>query len=268
MADKAGTTALPGDIRLMRASAAVAAGCGALALAAAGLMALARHPLFALQAVRVEGEVSRNSLQTIRANAMPRIAGTYFTIDLGAAKAAFEAVPWVRQAVLRRVFPNRLVAQLEEHRAAARWGGDDGDRFVNTYGEVFQANPGDVEDHALPVLQGPEGSAGRMLGVHARLAPVVEPLAPRIETLALSARGSWRATFDGGAVVELGRATGADETAEIAERTRRFVATLPEVARRYQSTLVFADLRHRDGYALRLKGMGTLGPADKGVRNR
>jgi cell division protein FtsQ len=258
---------LPGDIRLMNASAALVAVLGATALVAALAVALARHPVFALRAVRIEGDVARNSLQAIRASAMPRLAGTFFTIDLAAAKAAFEAAPWVRRAIVRRVFPNRLVVVLEEHRAAALWGGDGGDQLVNTYGEVFQANPGDVEDDDLPQLQGPDGSAARMLALQAQLQRTLSPLGARLEALELSPRGSWRARLDSGAAIELGRAATDDDADALVERTRRFVATLPEVARRYQSTLVFADLRHRDGYALRLKGVGTTAAADKPARN-
>jgi cell division protein FtsQ len=41
-------------------------------------------------------------------------------------------------------------------------------------------------------------------------------------------------------------------------RTRTFVATLPDVRNRYQQhPLLYADLRHNDGYAVRLKGIST-----------
>jgi cell division protein FtsQ len=253
--------ALPEPVRVMNATAVVFALVGALALTAALAIWLARQPVFALRAIRIDGDVARNSLQTIRANAAPRLAGNFFSIDLAATKAAFESVPWVRTAVVRRVFPNRLAVQLEEHRPAAFWG-EDSDRLVNTYGEVFQANPGDVDDDSLPVFEGPDGTAARMLALHGRLAAVFAP--QRIESLALSGRGSWRARLDDGATVELGR--GSDE--EIATRTQRFVATLAQVAQRHGGApLLHADLRHREGYAVRLKGVTTSATDKKATRN-
>ena len=60
-------------------------------------------------------------------------------------------------------------------------------------------------------------------------------------------------TLDSGAVVELGR--GSDD--EVIARAGRFVATLPQVTGRYQRPLAYADLRHTDGYAVRLKGVST-----------
>ena len=160
---------LPGDVRLMNATAAIFAALGLVALAAVLLAWLAKQPAFNLRSIRIDGDVTRNSIATIRANAMPHLAGNYFSLDLGAARAAFEAVPWVRHAVVNRVFPDRLAVRLEEHRAAALWSTETGDdKLVNTHGEVFEANPGDVEDETLPTLQGPDGMQNwlRMFGGH------------------------------------------------------------------------------------------------------
>jgi cell division protein FtsQ len=227
----------------------------ALLLVAMALMWLSRQPLFAVRAIAVDGEVARNSVSTIRANAAPRLAGNFLTMDLGSVRRAFESVPWVRHAVVRRVWPNRLRVQLEEHRPVALWGSDtESEKLVNSFGEVFEANLGDVEDDDLPRLAGPEGSSAHVLAMLGRVDPVFAPLGARIATLALSSRGSWRATLDNRAVLELGR--GSDD--DVVARSARFVATLGKVTDRYQRPLEYADLRHQDGYAVRLKGVSTL----------
>lgn len=254
--------ALPADVRLMQATANAVLALLVLGLVAAGLQRLVRLPVFNLQAIRIEGDVSRNSESTIRANAAPRLAGSFLTLDLQQARAAFEAVPWVRHAVVRRVWPGRLAVQLEEHQPVALWLGTDGnDRLVNSHGEVFEANVGDVEDDSLPRLQGPDGSAPAMLAMLQRLAPVFKASQHGtrdgdLAQLELSARGSWRATLDKGAVIELGR--GSED--QVVARTQRFVATLPRVEARYQRPLETADLRHADGFAVRLKGVTTSEP--------
>src|SRR5450755_3998849 len=259
--NRSATPALPGDITLMNATAAVFAAVGAIALVATLLLWLVRQPAFALRSIRIEGDVARNSLSTIRANATPHLAGNFFTLDLAAGRRAFESVPWVRQAVVSRVWPDRLQVRLEEHRPVALWSNEGAtDKLVNSFGEVFEANIGDVEDDGLPTLQGPEGSAAHVLVVFGRLAPILAGIDAHIETLALSARGSWRAELDNGAEVQFGR--GSDD--EVAERTQRFVDTLTQVLARYRRPLEYADLRHNDGYAVRLKGITTtLGLPDK-----
>jgi len=265
MAKTAPTPTLPADIRLMNLTAALLAAIGAGAIVVVLSLWLMRQPVFAVQSIRVEGDLAHNSALTIRANAAPRLVGNFFTLDLAAGRRAFEAVPWVRQAVLQRVWPNRLRVLLEEHRAAALWegGGDASDKLVNSFGEVFEANLGDVEDDALPTLRGPEAAAAQMLAMLGRLQPVLAPMDARIETLELSGRGSWRAELDSGAEIELGR--GSDD--EVVARTERFVGTLTQVTSRYQRPLQYADLRHNEGYAVRLKGISTaVDPSGKPAR--
>lgn len=255
---RAAPTPLPADIRLMNVTALVVAVLGLIALAAVAVLWVAKQPVFAVKAIRVEGDMAHNSVLTIRANTAPKLAGNFFTLDLSVARQAFEAVPWVRQAIVRRVWPNRLAVQLEEHRAAALWvnaasGDATPDKLVNSFGEVFEANLGDVEDDALPTLRGPDGSSARLLTLFGRLTPVFATLDARIDGLTMSGRGSLHAELDSGAEVELGRGT--DD--EIVARTQTFVSTLPRVTGLYQRPLQSADLRHNDGYAVRLKGVST-----------
>lgn len=253
----------PWDVRAMNVTAGLLFAAAALLFAGLLLTWLVRLPTFRLSAIELGGEVTRNSAATIRANAAPRLAGNLFTIDLTQAQAAFEAVPWVRRATVRRVWPDRLEVTLEEHRPAAWWQAGEGqdnrgqDKLVNVQGEVFEANPGDVEDEGLPLLRGPEGSAAAVLAMQRRLLPVFAALDTRIEQLRLSARGSWRVLLASGAEVELGR--GSED--EVVARAQVFGSTVPQLIARYERPLEYADLRHADGYALRLKGVGTVVPA-------
>jgi cell division protein FtsQ len=253
------SASLPVDVRLMQATANAVFVLAALAACVAAALWAARLPVFAVKSIRVEGEVNRNSESTIRANTVHRLTGSFLTLDLQKSRAAFEAVPWVRQAVVRREWPMRLAVHLQEHRPVALWAGADGnDRLVNSFGEVFEANIGDVEDDSLPSLAGPDGSAPQMLVLLHRLDPVLVPLnTGAIERLVLSARGSWRATMEKGATIELGRGT----DAELIARAQRFVATMPRVEAQYQRRLESADLRHAEGFAVRLQGVTTTVPA-------
>lgn len=241
----------PLDIRLMNATAALLFAAAALAFAWLALSWVARWPVFAIRAVKIDGDVSRNSVSTIRANAIPKLSGNFFTVDLQRAQQAFQSVPWVRRAVVQRVWPDRLAVRLEEHRAVAHWGDD---RLVNDHGEVFEANLGDVEEEGLPTLEGPAGSASQVLHMYRTLAPVLERLDARIEAMRLSERGSWRLELDDGATIELGRG----EAAEVLARLERFVATWPQVRAQYPGPLQYADLRHHNGYAVRIRGVTTL----------
>ena len=154
--------------------------CALVLAAAAGVMVLAagvawglRHPAFGLTRITVLGDVAHNSAATLRANVAPRIRGNFFTADLAGARQAFLQVPWVREATVHREFPNRLRVILQEHKPVAFWGPEGDTTLVNSFGEVFEANVGDVEDEPLPTLRGPEGSASRVLAMWQRLSPLL-----------------------------------------------------------------------------------------------
>ncbi len=264
MNSAAATVALPPDIRLMNAVSGLLA-IAMLATAAWGLVRwVVRLPAFNFRAIQVEGDVSRNGVASLRANALPRLHGSFLSMDLVQGRAAFEAVPWVRHAQLQRSWPLRLKVTLEEHRPAAYWearpdGADaateaTADRaLVNTFGEVFRASLDDLEGEELPVLAGPPHTAGDMLRMWRALQPATDKLGERLERLDLSGRGSWRATFASGPVIELGRGA----QAEVVERFDQFARSVSQVTSTYHSPLLSADLRHADGYAVRLRGVTT-----------
>lgn len=254
--------AMPMDVKLMNAAALL------LGLAFAGMAAallaswLMQQNLFRLATIKVRGDVNHNNAVTFRANVVPKLSGNFFTLDLAQAQSAFEAVPWVRKAVVQREFPNRLRVVLQEHQAIAYWGQEGDAHMVNSYGEVFEANQGDVESDDLPLLSGPAGQAGQVLEGYRRLAPVFEKIDARLEHLELTSRGSWRAWLDDGATLELGH--GSFE--EIQSRAERFVATLTQVSSKFGRSLESADLRYGNGYAIKLRGVTTTALGDKEKR--
>lgn len=249
--------ATPFDVRLMNLTAsALFAVFAALVLAALVAWA-ANHSLFALAAITVRGDVARSNAVTLRANVVPKLGGSFLTLDLARARQAFESVPWVRRAVVRREFPNRLLVVLQEHQAVAYWGADGDSRLLNSFGEVFEANAGEVEHEALPRLAGPPGQEPQVLAMYRLLHNLFDPLDLSLDQLELTGRGSWVARLDTGAVVELGRGS----QAEVAARTSTFLKTVTQVTSRYQrrpDAVESADLRHADGYAVRMRGVSTL----------
>ena len=248
---------LPIDVRLMNTTATFLLATFGLLLLATLAGWAARHPAFTLKAIVVTGEVSHYNAPTLRANVAPQLSGTFFTLDLAHARLAFAAMPWVRQAVVRREFPNRLKVVLQEHQAVAYWGAESESRLVNSFGEVFEANVGEVEQDDLPRLTGPEGQAAAVLAMYQTLQPQFGALELALEQIELNSHGGWRARLGGGAALELGGGA----PAEVLARTQRFLKTLTQVTSRYgrkPEALETADLRHEDGYALRLRGVTTL----------
>lgn len=255
-----------------------------VALVVAGVVVLrwaANQPVFAIRAITVQGMPAGSSAAPgdplvhvhaaqVAQFSVPRMAGTFFTNDLDVTRAAFEALPWVRRASVRRQWPNRLVVSIEEHQALARWNNEDGNRFVSVLGEAFDA-PGEKTIGAtLPLLLGPEGSekevAQRYSDFRERLAaiahtPAVVALSPRQAWTIRLARSADPASHDG-LLLDLGRE---QSRAPVLARLERFVAHYAATLGRVSGRIESVDLRYPNGFAARITGFHATGLAASGL---
>lgn len=195
-----------------------------------------------LKRVLFAGEVDR--LAHADLDAFSHAVLTAGAPSLGAIREAARRVPWVREATVRRRFPDAVEVTFEAHQALARWNEQ---HLVSLRGEVFPA--GDAGP--LPRFRGPEGAAGAMTAVYPAIVAALAPLGSPVKELRLSARGAWEVRLESGLAVELGRG-------DWKARAERFVAAWPRLAEDARGTR-YADLRYPNGFALR----STPAPATK-----
>jgi cell division protein FtsQ len=226
--------------RTLNLAAGALVGIALCVFSVAGIFSLLRSPLFPLTRIELTHPLGNTTRHEIEAAARARIAGNFFAIDPAEVRAALEALPWVRGASVRRVWPDGLEVTLQEHVAFARWG-EHG--LVNTFGERFHG----ATDAALPVFLGPAGSEAEMLLRYARFAAAVAPLAASVERLVLTPRRAWQLRLDSGLHVMLGRDAERAE-ARLARFAEVYAATLGAGARKHE----YVDLRYPNGFALRL----------------
>lgn len=243
------------DIRTLNAITRAMLGVLVLYLLYGGYKWLSRQPLFDFRVVQVrpvKGAALRYvDAVTVRSSALPRIRGNFFTADLHAVRAAFETVPWVQRASVRREWPNKLVVTVEEYKVLGTWGEEEG-RLLSADGFVFTANLAEAEvEGKLPELAGPDDSAHE---VAARLADLRDWLAPLHLTpraLSLSARYAWTARLNNGITLHLGRAHDRDV---LKTRIDRFVSVYPQLSAAMSDQIGSVDLRYPNGLALRRRG--------------
>lgn len=174
------------------------------------------------------------------------LRGNFFTMDLDEIRGAFEKLPWVRRAEVRRRWPAAVELRLEEHQAVAYWTvTDSGEtRLVNRQGEIFTAS----SNASMPSFSGPEGMSRDVLGRYGRFAEAVAPLGRKLVGVGLSPRLAWQLKLDDGMVVELGR----DQAQpSVDERLARFVGAFPKAVETLDLKVAVADLRYPGGFALK-----------------
>ncbi|NBS38770.1 MAG: FtsQ-type POTRA domain-containing protein [Betaproteobacteria bacterium] len=211
---------------------------------------MAQKPFFAMQKVMVEaapGHALRHVSDDAIHLALRRLGFfDFFSLDLEGIRDQVEQVDWVRKAQVRRVWPNALVVEVEEHQPMAIWNGD---RLINHHGELFTANFAEAEIAGhLPQLIGPDGSHPQVLARWRDLRQWLAPLSRSPSVLSLSASHAWQAKLDDGSLLLLGR----DEGLGMEHRVARWVESHRSVIERLMKPVAAVDLRYPNGFALQL----------------
>lgn len=243
------------DIRMLNATTSALLGLLVLSLLAPGIWWVSQRPMFALKVIRIEGvgetPLRHVNASTVRTTALPRIKGNFFSANLDAVRLAFEAVPWVRKASVRREWPNKLIVTVEEHEPLGTWG-DDG-RLLSTKGDVFTANLAEAEeDGELATFAGPEGSEKEVVARYRELHDWFRPISLAPESVQLSSRYAWTVKLDNGMTVELGRE---QSKVTLKERVDRLIGIYPQLVTRLQDRIESVDMRYPNGLALKAQGL-------------
>ena len=243
------------DVKLLNTITAALIGLCALVLVATGLWWLAQRPMFVLKAITVHGsgeqELRHVNALTVKSTALPRIQGNFFTANLDAVRQAFEAVPWVRRATVRREWPNRLVVAVEEYQPLGTWG-EDG-RLLSVSGEVFTANLAEAEeDGKLLEFAGPKGSEKEVATRYGELREWLAPTGLKPVAVYLSNRFSWSARLSNDMLVSFGREQVGGMS--IKELVERMVQAYPQLVARFPGRIDSMDLRYPNGLALNASG--------------
>lgn len=239
-----------------------------LAMLAGVVVWLMQRPYFVINRIQIEPmqaeTLSYVSPASVRATIAGRVAGNFFMIDLDETRHLLETVPWVRHARVRRVWPNTLSVQLEEQQPLALWNED---QMINTWGEAFRANLGELPDDArLPRFNGPDNSERLVVQRYAELARWFAPLNVSVNEISLSPRYAWSVELSDGVRLSLGRDPAADVAdphgrsgaLSFANRIQRFVQAWPVLVQRLEGRAIdSADLRYPNGFAITLAPVPT-----------
>ena len=215
----------------------------ALALLAAPLVAVFNGWIaserWPIQRLRLEAEFAHVAEDEVREAVRPLLGGGFFAVRPDRVREALLALPWVREAEVRKRWPDRLEIRLLERRAVARWGES---ALLSERGVVFSPDsPQRLQ--ALPLFLGPESRRLELFELYRLGNNEFAGLGLAVREVRLSARGSWALLLDDGSEVLLGRV-------EPEQRLRRYARLLPRL-REEGRPIVRADLRYADGLAVR-----------------
>ena len=189
--------------------------------------------------VTVEGELINTEKQALIEAVTPYVTGSFLDVNVAGIRQAGEALPWVAQLQVRRVWPDTLHLMVSEHQAIARWN-ENG--LVNTRGQVFYPDSGKMPE-GLIQLFGPEGNSELMARQLVTIQQSVDKLGLRVKSLTMDERRSWQVKFTDDMQLQLGRA--ASE-----QRLARFIRVFEGPLASYRELIEIVDMRYTNGLAV------------------
>jgi cell division protein FtsQ len=243
----------------MELAARLCFGLALLVAAGTAVAWVAQRPAFDFRRIEVrgsDGELQHVSQAALRTAVAGRLKGNFFTMRLEDARRVFETVPWVAGASVRRVWPNRLVVTLTEHRALGLW--SDG-RLLSDEGRLFVANVAEAEVYGpLIEFDGPPQLAPEAVRRFFEFAAVLAPLSIEIGRVAVSERASWSLESNAGQRIELGRD---DPPGQLRERLLLIDASYPLMLAKFGAPPSRIDARYPNGIAAATPAGMRLAPA-------
>lgn len=232
-----------------------------LLLFSAGLFWLSQRPVFALREMQVEPmpgqSVQHLHLSLVKNQVLEKIQGNFFTVRLENIKEAFEEMPWVRHASVRRVWPNGLAVSIEEQRPFGIWGNRSEHQFMNPFGEVFSGSISEIPDSSgLVEVSGPEGSSKEVMHLYQKASRWFAPWNVVVTNVHLSDRYSWSVKLSNGTRIEFGRDEEGQGKVLTEERVARLIEYWPKAQDRLNGRVDTIDLRYGNGFAVHLASVG------------
>ncbi|MDB2384370.1 cell division protein FtsQ/DivIB [Endozoicomonas sp.] len=164
-----------------------------------------------------------------------RLNSRFFQLDLSSIRELLLVQPWLKEASLRKEWPDRLIVSLEEKEPVARWYNA---KLISTDGGVFMPlSTGGFE--RLPVLKGSERQAQAVMQQYLAISQLLRPLGLVVSELELGRTGAWSFKI-GGVQVNIGK----DQRME---RLQRFVRLYHAQLESKWKSVKRIDLRYPNG---------------------
>lgn len=208
---------------------------------------------FPIRSVVVEGVYQFADKGQMRERVMSQASKGFFNLDIDSIQSKVEELPWVKNAYVRRVWPESITVHVEEHKPVARWGSKTllTDNFKLFTPPRLTSSDDPVLNElvdTLPVLYSPERRHVSLLKLlndtKAQLDAVEVPLEGMVE----DERRSLTLYLKNDVKVVIGHR-------EVHKRIRRFTEIFRSYIAPVYDDIEKVDLRYTNGFTMARKGV-------------
>lgn len=183
--------------------------------------------------------------------------GTFMSQNVDVIQQQIERLPWIKQASVRKQWPDELKIHLVEYVPVAYWNDQ---HVVDVTGVSFSLPLGVSHKQTMPKLYGPEGSETEVLSGYNHFNTMLNNAGITLNAAAMSARKAWVLTTSNGMRIDLGR----DKSVK---RLQRFIELYPDLTGQGEAEhkkIDYIDLRYDSGAAVSWIAL----PTDKLMEHR
>ena len=194
-----------------------------------------------LRTLRVNTDLKYVDQRQIRQAVLPYAGKGFFAINLEEAQQTVSKLPWVERAEVRKRWPDVLIINVTEYKPFARWGKTD---LLSEQGTVFPIAERKIPQ-GLPQfnVDAPAARTKDVIAMYNQSNAIFQPQGYQVVAVDLDRRGSWMLTLSNGLQINLG-------TQYMQTRLQRFAQLMPQLMQKETQTLIRADLRYTNGFAL------------------
>jgi len=172
------------------------------------------------------------------------IGNSFLEVDLKQMKMSLELNPWVDSISVSRVWPNKIVVLIQEHKPIAIWGEN---RFLNMRGDIV--NVDSVEKLAgLPFLSADDMYASSVLGRFFEIGKLLKEHNIGLSSISLDETMSWTVGLNNSLIVKLGRE-------KMWEKLQHLMSLKNTMSDEQFNDIKKVDMRYEKGFAVSWKDL-------------
>ncbi|HET9843695.1 MAG TPA: cell division protein FtsQ/DivIB [Gammaproteobacteria bacterium] len=208
-------------------------------LLASSIYLLSSLKLFPIRYVEVVGNHEHVPHVEIYEVMQPGLLKGFFGLSVNRLRKELCSLPWIKHAIVRRVWPNKVLIKIVEHEPLAVWNNQ---AILTKNGALITPKNVSLVE-SVPYFFGPEGKYHQIIAEWRKMGETLAKIDLNITHLELAPRGAWQLTLDNGITVRLG-------THDIQSRLDRFVRAYDKVLFKQEKTIEYVDLRYTIGLAI------------------
>lgn len=210
---------------------------------------------FSFQKVELVNRLENQQSNELQKVVVKAINGGFFSLNVDLFRADIvSSLPWVKAVAVRKVWPNKLLLSISEHKPAVRWTtlgkpvqGNESGQLLSKEGIIFLPHLTKKQQqkfNRLPMLTGPVSNAEKILQTCLKISKRLTNLGIIIQQCGMNERRTWMLKLSNEMDVKLGKE-------QVMQKLERFVRVFSGQLKPYLNSVAYADLRYTNGFSIK-----------------